>query len=78
MVVLVGETFTVIPFRFPGFQVYVYPAPLPPVPLAVSVAELPIHIAVGRTVAAMESGGLTRTVAVVVAVQPEGSVPVTV
>ena len=47
-------------------------------PVAVKVAELPTHIAVGDAVAFNVGVGVTETVTVAVRLQPEALAPVTV
>ena len=71
-----GETVTVAPLPAAP-QLYVI-VPVPPAPLAVSVAEPPLQNDEGEAVAVTVGGLLPATVALAVAVQLLASVTVTV
>jgi hypothetical protein len=68
---VVGDTDTLAPFKFPGFQVYV------DAPAAFSVMELPIQIEAVTGVMLIFGTGLTTNERVEVLRQPIISTPVT-
>jgi uncharacterized protein with GYD domain len=72
VVVLAGETVTVVPLRLPGFHTYV------DAPFAVSVVEDPVQIDDVPAVAVTVGVPTTVTVTVLVLVQPFDAVPTTV
>jgi hypothetical protein len=72
IVVVVGETTTLLPVSAPGFQVY------DPAPVAVSVELPPIQIAVGDALAVMVGSGVTTRLTVCVDVQLKILAPVNV
>jgi len=72
IVVVPGQTLTVVPVRLPGIHVYVE------APAAVRFVHCPLQTEPGAALAETEGLGLTVTVATADAVEPVGVVPVTV
>jgi hypothetical protein len=71
VVLVAGETVTLLPVKAPGFQVYV------DAPVAVKVAELPIQMELDEAAGVIVGIGLTTTATIVVVVQPNALLPVT-